>query len=422
MNGFRKSAMKALTGATLIDGTGSPPVKNATVLINGKYIKAVGPPEAVHIPADADVTDISGLTVLPGLIDTHDHLGSLGYGLLPRWKLQEPLSLQDLRIAKRLKETLEMGYTTVRDAGRLDAGFKMAVDEGLIPGPRLILALTIISPTGGMSDARSPSGHCMPEEYSSVNLPSGVCDGVEGVRAKVREMVRAGADVIKFATTAGVQHFPGYNPESISFDPDEVQALVDEAHALGRLTMCHAFAGPGLRMGIAAGADSIEHGFTLDSELVQMMADKNIFYVPTLAVFVYHRDPGANPNFQRYCKEMYPRHIESIRHALAGGVKIAAGSDAGGWGSGLNALELECLVEAGMSPMQAIQSATSVAAECIGMKDQVGRLSPGMLADVVAVEGDPLQNIRLLQGRDNFKLVIKDGVIYRSTLNPSSPN
>ena len=181
--------MKVLTGATLIDGTGGPVLPNAAVVIEGERITKVGPRDAVAYPASAEVVDISGLTLLPGLIDCHDHLASpgllgplapgetgTGYNLVQRWELDAPFSLRTMRTAKTLKDTLDIGYTTVRDGGGLDVGFKQAIEEGLIPGPRLVLGLTIISPTGGLADQVSPSGHCRPDPISP-NLGSGVADG-----------------------------------------------------------------------------------------------------------------------------------------------------------------------------------------------------------------------------------------------------
>ena len=191
--------MKVFTGATLIDGTGSTPVPNATVVVDGDRITAAGSAENVPSPAGAEVIDASGMQLLPGLIDCHDHLANFRYQLASRWRLTEPHSLWHMRIAAVLKQTLESGYTTVQDAGGLDAGFKIAVDEGLIPGPRLLVALDFITPTAGMADRTSPSGQWSAHPVAS--LPKGVADGPEEMRIKVREMVREGADVIKTATT-----------------------------------------------------------------------------------------------------------------------------------------------------------------------------------------------------------------------------
>ena len=403
--------MHVLLGATLIDGTGAPPVQDAAVVIDGQRIIAAGARESTPWRADAHVIDISGLTLLPGLIDTHDHLASHGYALTTRWGLDEPASTTHLRTGGVLDRTLAMGYTTVRDAGGLDAGFKLAVEQGLVRGPRLSLSIKIISPTGGIGDRISPSGHScwIPPDPS---LPDSVANGIDQVRTVVRTMVRAGADAIKCATTGGASSRPGHGPKDPAFTRDEMRVLVDEAHALGRKVMCHALGGPGLRLAIEAGVDSIEHGSYLaeDPELVAMMAAHGIFLTPTLLVYVYHRE-SATPHVKKRARELYARHLESVNIALDAGVKIVAGTDAGGHGHPANARELECLVEAGLSPMQALQAATGLAAECLGWEHELGTVEAGRLADLVAVDGDPLRDIAVLQRPECVKLVWKGGKV-----------
>src|SRR5437867_3192494 len=232
--------MKIVRAGTLIDGTGAPAVRDAVIQIDNGRIEAVttaGP--SGSWPAGTDVIDASNLTVLPGLIDCHDHLAFHGYELAKRWGLDEPRSTWHLRTAAVARQILESGYTAIRDAGGLDAGFRVAIQEGLIPGPRLVLSLAIISPTGGLGDRVSPSGHRAPAE-SDPCLPSSVADGVEAVRTTVRAMVRAGADVIKCATTGGASSRAGHGPKDSEYTLEEMKALVDEAHALGRRVMCHA--------------------------------------------------------------------------------------------------------------------------------------------------------------------------------------
>lgn len=401
--------MKILRGATLIDGTGAPPVRDAALLIHEGRIEAVTTAEAASWPKDAEVIDASGLTVLPGLIDCHDHLAFHGYELVRRWDLDEPQSTRQLRTARVASQILASGYTAVRDAGGLDAGFRLAIEEGLIAGPRLFLSIAIISPTGGIGDRISPSGHTSTFAQDP-SLPSSVANGVENVRAVVRTMVRAGADVIKCATTGGASSRAGHGPKDPAFDADEIRALVDEAHALGRRVMCHAVGGPGLRLAIEAGVDSIEHGCYLDEdpELIPMMAERGIFFVPTLTVYEYHRD-SALPHIRERARALSAHHLESLHRALAAGVKVVAGTDAGGHGHPNNALELQYLVQAGMSPMQALQAATSLAAECLGFERELGTIEKGKWADLVVVDGNPLQDIRGLQDPKRIRLVLKGG-------------
>ncbi len=413
--------MKALVGANLIDGTGGPVVNDAAVLIDGERIVATGRREAVALPPDAEVVDLTGLTLLPGMIDCHDHLASKDYGLPSRMGYHEPLSLQHLRTARVLEQTLAAGYTCVRDAGGLDAGFKQAVEQGLYPGPRLVLSVAIISPTGGLADKVTPSGQCYP--HDDPMIPSGVADGDDPVRAKVREMARVGADVIKFATTGGASSRPGHGPLDISFGPSEVRALIDEARALGRRTMCHAVGGPGLRMCVEAGAHSIEHGCYLaeDPDLIKMMADKGIFLVPTFEIYEFHATLSA-PHMQARSRALMDIHRETLHQALAAGVKVVAGTDAGGYVHGDNAREVQIMVERGMPNMQAIQACTGWAAECVGLAQDIGTVARGKYADLLAVAGDPLRNIEVLRRPESIKLVMKGGVSFVEKLPARTPS
>jgi len=274
-----------------------------------------------------------------------------------------------------------------------------------------MLAVNIISPTGGLGDRVSPSGHDCCVVLDPL-LPPSVANGIHEVQHVVRAMVRAGADVIKCATTGGASSRPGHGPKDLAFTRDEMRALVEEAHALGRRVMCHALGGPGLRMAIEAGVDSIEHGCYLDEdpELVAMMAASGTFLVPTLTVYVFHRERSA-PHVRARGRALYPHHLASIQQALEAGVKIVAGTDAGGHAHTINARELQYLVEAGLTPMQALQSATGWAAACLGLEGELGTVAPGRLADLIAVAGDPLQDIALLQDVQRIKLVLQGGAV-----------
>src|SRR5437660_3983413 len=405
--------MKVLKNARLIDGTGAAPVDGATVVICGNRIDAVTTRNQSDWPAEAEIIDVAGMTVLPGLIDCHDHMANHKYDLAHRWRLDEPQSTRHLRTAAVLKQTLAAGYTTIRDAAGLDAGFKRAIEEGLIPGPRLVLSLSIISPIGGIGDAVSPAGLpvddccCIPGDPL---LPNSVVETLADVRPVVRRMVRAGADVIKCATTGGASSRPGHGPRDGAFNLDEMQALVDEAQALDRRVMCHALGGRGLDIAIEAGVNSIEHGSYLneDPRHLERMAERGIFFVPMLLVYEYYRK-SPQPHVRERAQALVEHHVESIRRALEIGVKIVAGTDAGGHGHPANAGELECLVKAGMTPMQALQAATGWAAECCGREDELGTVQPGKLADLVVVDGDPLSDISVLRDPARIALVLKGG-------------
>ncbi|HTV87623.1 MAG TPA: amidohydrolase family protein [Stellaceae bacterium] len=416
--------MIVLRNGRLIDGSGAAPVTGATVVVRDNRIAAVGTRNDGDFPPDATIVDCAGMTILPGLIDCHDHMANHRYSLDHRWRLDEPASTRHLRTAKVLRDTLAAGYTTVRDAAGLDVGFRRAIEEGLIDGPRLVLSLSIVSPYGGIGDAVSPSGLALDDCCSIPGdplLPESVANGPDEVRQVVRKMVRAGADVIKCATTGGASSRPGHGPRDAAFNLDEMQALVEEAQALDRRVMCHALGGRGLDIAIAAGVNSIEHGTYLNENPrhLEQMAERGIFFVPTLLVYEFHRK-SPQPHVKERAQALYEPHIASIRRALDLGVRVVAGTDAGGHGHPANAGELACLVRAGLTPMQAVQAATGWAAECLGQQDEIGTLAPGRLADLAVVRGDPLADIALLCDPANIALVVKDGKIAADRLAPTS--
>jgi len=407
-----------LRGGTLIDGTGRPPRPNAAILIENGRIAAVGDAAEIEAPPEADIIDVPGKTILPGLIDAHDHLHHTNRDLNER--ATRPLSLTMMQIADNLRVTLTAGITTVRDAAGLDLGFKLAVEQGLIPGPRLLISLTIISRTGGIEDPRTRSGVDL-SWRNLPGLPSPVADGVEECRKRVREVLHAGADVVKCASTGGVSS-QTLTATVQTLSRAELDTIVEEARYMEKRTMCHAHGGPGLQAAVDAGIDSIEHGICLSRtpDLLAQMAAQGTFLVPTLRVLHLHRLRGT-PWAKQKADELYGDALATVRMAMEAGVRVAMGSDAGAFGHGHNAAELQHLVEAGMTPMEAIVAATRTASECLGLEADIGTLERGKYADLLVVDGDPLADVGLLDDQARLLLVMKGGTAHvnRQTAQPA---
>jgi imidazolonepropionase-like amidohydrolase len=400
----------ALVGGVLIDGAGGPPRRDCTLVIEGSKIVEIGGPRTFG--PDVRVVDLAGGTVMPGLIDCHIHFAHWGMNLIANQ--DRSLMLLAAETVAALRTTLEAGCTTARDLGGLDAGFREAVARGLISGPRLQCSLVIVSPTNGIVDATTPQGLVSPVVPG---MPAPECNGPSGARAKVREVLRQGADVIKIATSGGVSS-ARVDPRRPLFTREEVEAIVDEAHMAGVPVCCHALGGPGLLTAIRAGVDTIEHGGWLDDECVAEMAGRGTWYVPTFSVYRWHGTLG--PAFkQQRAQAMRKHHLESFARAMRAGVRIAMGTDAGGYGYGDTGLELELLVEAGMTPAQAIEASTRRAAECLGLEREVGTLEAGKEADLIVLDADPLGDIGMLREPKHRVLVMRAGVPVAGALLPS---
>lgn len=404
----------------LIDGTGEDPAANSTVVVRDGLIEAVGPEATLNWATDAQIIDAKGKTILPGFIDAHSHMIAYEHDLGSR--LTTPASLTVLRSIERLKLTLEAGVTTVRDAGGADLGIKLAVEEGIVPGPRLLICIAPLTQTGGLFDIHVGSGAKL-DVNTMVGRVRHFCGGVENLRAISREFLLAGADVLKISVTGSVFRKPRGTRPPAQFTPEEITAVVYEAKAAGKRTMTHCEGGPGLQNAVKAGVDSIDHGFFITDEDVELMLEHGTYLVPTMnAVYailkIIDRDPNAaiDPRSVVAAKDLIEVHNESIGKAIRGGIKITMGADAFGRDVGENLFELELLVKAGMTPMQAIVAGTKTGAELLDIADKLGTVESGKIADILVVDGNPLDDIKLLQNKENLTLIMKDGDIFKNLL------
>jgi imidazolonepropionase-like amidohydrolase len=386
---------------------------DAVIIIRGERIERVAAASEVQIRTDAEVLDLSRATVLPGLIDAHEHIFLTGEdnGRYDEQLLKESWQYRTIEATVNAKRDLDAGFTSMRDletegAMYSDVDVRNAINRGLIPGPRLEVVTRALSTTGGY-----PLEGYSPE----VLVPSGVqiVDGPDEARKAVREQIKYGADLIKIYGTHKFRFTSdGKMFSQPTFTLDEVRAITNEAHREGEKVACHAYGGEGLHNCIDGGVDSIEHGLDLDDGAVRDMVAKGVWLVPTL--YVYEGDTRKEDEAMSGGKvSRASLHEPSFRKALAAGVKIAFGTDAGPFPHGTQAIEFEYMTRFGMSPLAAIQAATINAAELMSWSDRVGAIEPGKFADIIAVEGNPLNDIKQLE---HVKFVMKGGAVVRNDL------
>ncbi len=376
------------SNGTILDGTGAAP-SVADIAIEGDRIVEIG----TGLDGDESI-DCTGQLVTPGLIDCHVHFMADG-DFSANTRIGTPFSMNFFQAAERMQRTLACGVTTVREAGGADLGVKEAQEHGLISGPRMQLSITILSQTGGHGDSWAVCGAHMPgmmDEHPG--RPHNIVDGPEEMRKKVRELIRAGADVIKVCTSGGVLS-PRDDPQHPHFMADELDVLVAEATAAHRFVMAHAQATDGIKNAIRAGIRSIEHGIFLDDEAIQMMLDAGTYLVPTLVAplgVLEAADRGVElpTAILDKASSVVDVHRESIRTAIAAGVKVAMGTDSGVVPHGQNLRELGLMADLGMSPTAVFESSTRIAAELMGIEDDLGTLEVGKLADAVMFNGTDL--------------------------------
>jgi imidazolonepropionase-like amidohydrolase len=379
------------------------------ITIEGDKIVSVGPAADIKSAPGTDVVDLPNATVLPGLIDAHTHLTGdpkdLGYESLGISTPRETLIG-----ARNARVTLQAGFTTVRNVGAggySDVALRDAINDGDIPGPHMLVSGPPMGITGGHCD-----DNLLAPEFHATEL--GVADGVDAVRHKVRENIKYGADLIKICATGGVMS-KGDDPNASQYTREEMKAIVEEAHRLGRKVAAHAHGAQGVSWASDAGVDSIEHGHLMDDSSIATLKKNGTYVVPTLYLMDWNRDNLG----KRHAPDYIVRKMQTVsavgqnnlKKAFAAGVKVAFGTDAAVYPHGLNAHEFAVYVRLGMTPLQAIQTATIHGADLLGWSDKIGTLEPGKWADLIAVDGDPLKDVTTLE---HVKFVMKSGEVVRN--------
>jgi imidazolonepropionase-like amidohydrolase len=398
----------AVRAGKLVDVVVGKVLEQQTILISGERITAVGPASSITVPAGAELIDLSGATVLPGLVDAHTHLTSD-----PHQHGYSSLGISDIRAAMygahAAQVTLQAGFTTVRNVGASgfgDVALRDAINEGELAGPRMRVAGSALGITGGHCD-----NNLLPQDFNYKDR--GVADGPWAVRAKVREMAKYGADTIKICASGGVLS-KGDEPGAQQYTLEELKAIVEEAHKLGRRVAAHAHGASSIRDAILAGVDSVEHASLVDDEGIRLAREKGTYFVMDIYNDDYILQEGAKAGMlqESLDKERALGQLQrdNFRKAFRAGVRMAFGTDAGVYPHGDNARQFQYMVKYGMSPMQAIQAATINAADLLGWKDRIGSVSAGKYADLIAVAGDPLQDTAELT---RVKFVMKGGAVIK---------
>lgn len=401
----------AIVGGRIWDGTGAEP-RPGTIVVRDGRLAGIQPPDAT-LPADATRIDADGGFVMPGLIDCHVHLTSSGAANYELQRLKDLLPLQTLRGAANARTMLLAGFTTVRDLSApafINVALRQAFEEGLQIGPRVLAAGMSLTVPGGHGDS-----YYRPDVQVG---REGIVNGPDEARRTVREWVKMRVDLVKLLVTGGVMT-DGSDVGALQWTPDELRAAIGAAHQLGKKVAGHCHGGVGVKEGVRAGIDTVEHGTMLDEEAVELMAERGTFLVPTIVaghqIVVHGTAGGIAPHVVRKGEQIGEWHRRSVRMAREAGVKVAFGTDCGTPFNrpGENAVELQLMVECGFTPGQALEAATRIAADACGLSDTIGTLAEGKAADVVVVKGEPLNDVAQLADAGRIAWVIKGGSVVR---------
>lgn len=403
-----------IRNALLIDGVRKEPIEGVSVLIENKKIKKIG--KSIIPPEGSEIIAAEGKTVMPGMIDCHVHLVLDGESNWPDCVINEPFAMVAIKAVKYVGRYLPAGFTTIRDAGsqeNLGVSIRNAINEGIIEGPRVLASGRVLSITGGHCQFFPP---WVFDEALRRQTTAEIVDGREDIRKAVRRQLAEGVDSIKFCATGGVMD-PISNPEAQEFSDEEMETIIEEANRLSKRTLTHAQGTKGIKAAIRAGVGSIEHGFMLDDECIKLMKEMGTFLVPTLSALYWEVKKGVESGIPevsvKKAEQLIDLNIQSFKKAVSGGVKIAMGTDAATPFNkhGDNAFELELMVKNGMTEMEAIIASTRTAAENLGISDKTGTIEEGKLADIIIINGNPLQDICLLQNKEKIETVMKEGAI-----------
>jgi imidazolonepropionase-like amidohydrolase len=407
-----------LADAFLIDCAGDEPRERVSVTVEDGRISGVF--EGGSRPSGSwdRVVDCSGMTLMPGLTDAHVHIGAVDVNILDQHR-ERPSNLTALLMARIMEDTLMQGFTTVRDAGGTDWSFKAAVEQGLVEGPRLLVSDKPLSQTGGHGDWRRRSETQQPEIFCpTAGMRSVVCDGVNEIRKAAREQLRLGADQIKVMASGGAMS-PADELEATQYQIEEIKAAVEEAEAARTYVMAHAYNDGSVRNCLRAGVRSIEHGNLIDEETAGLMVEAGAYLVPTLVTYEAISDEGeaygVPEDVIRKINQARELGIQALRYAYEAGVKIASGSDLLGPLQDRKARELEIKTEV-MTQMEVLVSATRTNAELFGLQDEIGTVEEGKMADLLVVDGNPLEDVSILQKKENLKMILKGGRVVKDAL------